>query len=323
MPNERLPRSVRRLFRLPWRTAANIAKDVDDELCFHVEMRAAELMASGLDADSAMAEAWRSFGNPTQVREHAIAVNAGPMRRARALEMIASVVHDVRFALRQARRAPLFTLVAVATLALGIGANTAIFSVVHRLLIAPFPFEDANRLVWITGFDVDDNAFILVDARRFDAWRTRAHSLEAISAVQQRDEVELRDGQRVETVKGGAMSASLFPMLGIRPALGRGFAQSDERHGATPVAMLGYQAWQTRFGGRSDVIGQTITVDSFPRVIVGVAPAGFTLPFNGDVTSESVWVPAGGVGAFSIIGKLRKGVAIDAANRELTAIALR
>ena len=320
MANERLPRSVRRLFRLPWRTAANIAKDVDEELRFHVEMRAAELMASGLDAESATAEAWRSFGNPSAVREHAIAVNAGPMRRARAVEMIASVVQDVRFALRQARRTPLFTLVAVATLALGIGANTAIFSVVHHLLVAPFPFEDSSRLVWITAVDVESNTLIVPDAQAVEAWRARAHSLEAISTIRDNN-VELRDGQRVETIKGAAMSATLLPMLGVRPVLGRGFERSDERRGAAPVAMLGYEEWQTRFSGRSDVIGQTITVDSFPRVIVGVAPPGFVVPFAESATPMRVWLPLADSGHVFAIGKVRKGVAMDVVNRELTTIA--
>lgn len=257
--------------------------------------------------------------DPSDVREQAIEVKAAVMRRARALESIAGVVHDVRFALRQARRAPLFTGIAVATLALGIGANTAIFSVVHRLLIAPFPFADSDRLAWIAKVDARENAFSLVDASTFDAWRTRAQLLEAISAVRESD-VELRDGQRVETVKGGAMSANVLPMLGVRPVLGRGFERTDERYGAPPVAMLGYEEWQTRFAGRSDVVGTIITVDSIPRVIVGVAPAGFIVPFESEV--RRVWVPLGDVvGARTVIGKLRKGVAIDAVDRELTAIA--
>ena len=317
MANERLPRNVRQLFRLPWRTTASIARDVDDELRFHVEMRAAELMASGLDAESATAEAWRTFGNPSEVRSHAIAVTAGAMRRDRAVEWITSVAKDVRFALRQTRRAPMFTLVAVATLALGIGANTAIFSVVHRLLIAPFPFEDSNRLAWITVVDPQANAMMFPDLRAVTAWRTRAHSLEAVSGAQEGD-VELRDGLRLETVKGGAMSANLLAMLRVRPALGRGFEPMDERRGAAPVAMLGYEEWQTRFGGRSDVIGQIITVDSVAREIVGVVPAGFIIPFG--EAPRRIWRPLGDSAVGTVIVKLRKGVAIDVVNHELTTI---
>src|SRR4051812_31484955 len=187
MAIEGIPRGVRRLFRLPRMNAANIAKDVDDELRFHVEMRAAELMATGLDAESAMAEAWRSFGSASEVREHAVAVNATVVRRARALEWLAGMAQDARFALRQARRTPLFTLVAVVTLALGIGANTAIFSVVHRLFIAPFPFSDSDRMAWITMKDASNNSISLVSGKLFDAWRTRAHSLEAMGAIRGRD----------------------------------------------------------------------------------------------------------------------------------------
>src|SRR6185295_3264181 len=190
---------------------------------------------------------------------------------------------------------------------------------VHRLLIAPFPFADSDRLAWITKVDRQDNALILLDARTVEAWRARARSLEGIGSMQEND-VELRDGQRVETLKGGAMSADLLPMLGVRPTLGRGFERTDSRGGAAPVAMLGYEEWQTRFGGRSNVIGQTITVDSVSRVIVGVEPAGFIVPF-GDAPRR-VWLPLGdSVNGLSVIGKLRKGVAIDVVNNELTAIA--
>ena len=320
MATEGIPRGVRRLFRLPWVNAANIARDVDDELRFHVEMRAAELMASGLDAESAKAEAWRSFGNPSDVREHAVAVNAKVVRRARVLQWLAGVAHDTRFALRQARRAPLFTLVAVVTLALGIGANTAIFSVVHRLLIAPFPFSDSDRMAWIIVKDSSANSISLVSDKLFDAWRTRAHSLESIGAIRGRD-VELRDGERVETVDGSAMSAGFLAFLGVHPAIGRSFEPSDERAGAAPVAMLGYEEWQTRFAGRADVIGKSITLDSVSRVIVGVTPASLGSPFSND-PPKRIWLPLEqGRDALFVYGKLRKGVALGVVNRELTGIA--
>lgn len=319
MANERLPQRVRRLFRFPWRTGASVAQEVDEELRFHVEMRAAELIKAGRDAESAMREAWQAFGTLDDVREHAIAVNAGVMRRAMILEWIAGLVSDTRFAIRQARRAPLFTLTAVTTLALGIGANTAIFSVVHRLLIAPFPFADSDRLAWITIVDPRENSISLVDAQTFNGWQSRAHSFEAISSVGGGD-VELRDGQRAEMVQGTTMSANMLSMLGVRPALGRGFTRADEVRGAQSVAMLSHDEWQTRYGGRPDVIGRTIEIDSVARVIVGVGPAGFTVPFGSD--ARGVWLPIGdSAGGRWVIGKLRKGVPIDAVNRELTAIA--
>ena len=320
MANERRRRRVRRLFRLPWMNAANVARDVDDELRFHIEMRAAELVASGMDAESAMAEAWRTFGSPSEVRDHAMAVNASVIRRARVREWLAGVADDARFALRQMRRAPLLATTAVVTLALTIGASTAIFSVVHRLLIAPFPFDDSDRIVWITIKNIRENSIALIGGKVFDAWRTRAHSLESIGAVRGTD-VELRDGARSETVSGGAMSAGFLQSLGVRPALGRDFALSDERPGAAPVAMLGYEEWQTKLGGRPDIIGHSITLDSVSHVIVGVAPAGFVAPFDNG-PPKRVWLPVEpSSGALSVVGKVRRGVAIDAVNRELTTIA--
>ena len=320
MAREGIPRRLRRLFRLPWVSAATIARDVDDELHFHIEMRAAELMASGLDAESATAEAWRSFGHPSAVRDHAIAVNARVVRRAHVREWLVGAAHDARFALRQTRRTPLLTISAVATLALSIGASTAIFSVVHRLLIAPFPFDDSDRMVWISMKNVRENAISLIDANVFDAWRTRAYTLEAIGATRAR-EVELRDGTRIETISAGAMSAGFLQFVGAHPALGRGFEPSDERSGAAPVAMLGYEEWESKFGGRSEVIGHSITIDSAPHVIVGVAPAGFVAPFDNGPPKRVWLLVTQSSRALSVIGKLRRGVAIDAVNRELTAVA--
>lgn len=321
MANEHLPRSVRRLFRLPWRNAASTAQDVDDELRFHVDMRAAELRAAGLDAESAQAEAWRAFGSVSDVREHAIAAHAGVARRERVFETLNSVAHDVRFALRQARRGPLFTVTAVVTLSLGIGANAAIFSVVHRLLIAPLPFADGNRLAWLTRMGAQGHVLVLPDAAVATAWKTRAHSLQSMGGASEGD-YEVRVAGRAEMVKGGAMSATLLPTLGVRPALGRGFEELDEHAGATPVAMLGHEEWQTRFGGSTDVIGRTITVDSVARVIVGVLPAGFVVPFTGTEVPRAVWVPLGDTSTQeTLIGRLRDGVAMDAVNHELTALA--
>src|SRR5690348_7779657 len=107
MGDPRLPRGVRRLFRLPWPSATRVARDADDEVRFHIDMRAAELMASGCDRDAAYAEAWRQFGDAADVRRHAVAVSTRPLRRARVAECIAGLAQDLRFALRQARRAPL------------------------------------------------------------------------------------------------------------------------------------------------------------------------------------------------------------------------
>ncbi len=321
MTNRRLPPGVRRLFRLPWRTASRLANDADEELRFHIDMRAAELAASGLSAEEAVTEAWRRFGDDADVRRHAASISAGSRARQRVGNAAAELTQDLRFAGRQIRRAPMFAIVAVMTLALGIGANSAIFSVIHHLLLAPLPYADGNRMVELLQTVGDGRIMLQPDGELIDGWRARTRTLESIVASREAD-YEVVIAGHSDQLAGAAISPGMYRFLGVRPAHGREFNDADARPGAPAAVMIGYALWQQQFAGAADVLGKLITVDSLPRVIVGVAPPGFVLPFS-DELGRAIWTPlaTNASGQLSAFGKLRRGVTAEQASKELAAIA--
>jgi putative ABC transport system permease protein len=322
MSDLRLPPRVRRLFRLPWRSAARVVSDVDEELRFHLESRADELIATGVSPEQALAEAYRRFGDSDDVRRHALAVSIGSRRRTRVRELGVGLAQDFRFALRQIGRAPLFAGVAVLTLALGIGANSAIFSVVHHLVLSPLPYRDGNRIVQLMRTTGGGHILLATTQAQLDAWRVRARSLEEITTVDP-TEYTLGSGAERERVVGAAMEPNLSHFLGVRALLGRSFTPNDVLTGAAPVVMLGYGIWRRRFGGRADAVGTTVVVDDTTRTIVGVAPPGLSVPMNAK-EQVAIWTPLmqSSTGLFPFtFAKLRRGVTVDQAGRELTAIA--
>src|SRR5215208_8376784 len=172
----------RRLFRLPWRTAARIRREVDDELRFHLEMRAAELAElEGMAPDAAWDEAARRFGDVEFTRAYCRAMDARKDKSDRRAEMLHELRQDVAYALRQLRRSPGFTAVAVLTRGLGIGANTAIYSVVNGVLLRPLPYREPERLVRVvTTYNGKPNSVSPAD---FADWRAQARSFEGLSAI--------------------------------------------------------------------------------------------------------------------------------------------
>lgn len=322
MIDRSLPPRVRRLFRVPWRSAARVERDVDEELRFHVEMRAADLETAGLSRDEALAEARRQFGDADDVRRHALTVSIGNRYRASLREVFVGLMQDFRFAMRQIRRAPLFAAVAVLTLGLGIGANSAIFSVVHHLVLAPLPYRDGDRMVELMQTVAGGNIFIPTTEAQVEAWRARARSLDGITTVEQLQYTIGRGTDR-ERVEAAAMAPNLANFLGVHALLGRDFIEADTRAGAGPVTILGYGLWQRRFGGRSDAVGQTIIVDDTARTVVGVAPPGFAVPMseNEPIALWTPFVPSPTQVNFVTFAKLRRGVTANDASRELTTIA--
>jgi putative ABC transport system permease protein len=308
-------------------TDADVAKDVDAELAFHLEMRAQELCAEGLGVNEALAEARRRFGDADDVRRHALVVSAMPRRRWKLREWSHGWLHDWHFAVRQLRRAPLFSTIAILTLALGIGANSAMFSVIHRLLLEPLPFADGNRMVALDLTDANGVIGQAPDRAVVDAWRARAHSFDDMT-VTHSDEYVVADGLHETRERGIAVAPNLFSFLGIHPAVGRTFTTDDARDGAEPVVIIGYSFWQQRYADSLDVLGQRLRVDSVFRTVVGVAPARFSMPFLSGA-SPVVWTPlpvaasANGdrrAERLQTMGKLRVGVTVEQARAELTTI---
>ena len=232
---------------------------------------------------------------------------------------------DLRQAWRGMRKQPGFTLIAAITLALGIGANTAIFSVINALILNPPRFVEAERVValWRTANDKRDKGpASYLDVQEF---RTQSQSFEAI-ANYKRNGFTLFD-EHAESVQGMRVTASFLPLLKVTPMLGRNFQLEEEKRGAKDVVIIGNQFWQTRFGGDGDVVGKTITLDGKPFTIIGVLPRDFVFPLSKNSTELLTTVAAEGQNldergaqVLLTIGRLKQGVTLNQAQAELTNI---
>lgn len=320
--------SRRSLFRFPWRSRQQIVRDVDDELAFHLELSARELAAGGLPLDAARAEATRQFGDLEGTRAYCREVDGSLEQRARRAEWMRELWQDVRYGARKLWTSPGFTTVSALTLALGIGANTAIFSVVHHLLLAPLPYPAAERLVipWRLG----PQGIMMSPSRElFDAWREQSRMLERVEVHSARDFTLAGEGEP-EVIRGARITPGFTAFLGVAPVVGRAFTAEDARAGAAPVVAIGTGLWRRRYGGRADIIGLTIVVDETPRTVVGVLPSDFNGPVSFQRGNE-VWTPIPMPRAErrprveedfgSPLARLRPGVADSVAERELARIA--
>ena len=325
-----LPNRVRRLFRLP-PSRERLLREMDDEIRAHIAMRIDELRALGMSTADAEAEALRRFGSSDDYHAYAERRAERRARSHRFTEWLDECAQDLRFAGRQFRRSAGFTALAVLTLALGIGANSAIFSVVHRLIIAPLPFADGNRIVRLVLMDGDRLAGMPpLDALL--AWRDRAHSIENIAAVSV-DALYLQDfGETPDTIPA-FVTSNYLGLLGLRPSVGRAFTPNDERPGAPPVAMISYGRWQRQFAGAADVVGKTVKapeVDQRIYTIVGVMPPEIAIPMSFGVganrglrqAAPGIWLPTSldSIPLANVYAKLRPGVSASLASAELQAI---
>lgn len=254
-----------------------IERDLDDELLSHLELRAAELRAQGLDEPGAWREARRRFGNAAAIRERARDFHVN-----RALE---SFWQDARYGCRTLTRQPGFALTAVLTLALAIGANGAIFSAIEAVLLRPLPFPHPEQLVFLWGRDAVHTRWSLSPAD-LDDFRKSA-SFQAIAALQGQS-VNLTGVDEPARVVGAFVSPEYFPVLGVTPALGRTFAGADDQPGAARTAVLGYAIWQARFGADPSILGRTLIFNGEPYTVIGVLPRSFQVTFF----AADVWLPS-------------------------------
>ena len=241
------------------------------------------------------------------------------------------LMRDLRFALRQLRRSPVFAVAAIACLALGIGANTAIFSVINAVLVRPLPYPDPERLVMVwssnEGRRRERNTVSPAD---FQDWRAQSDAFERMAALYDTRMNLAGQGEPLEVPVEYA-TADLFPLLGLTPALGRTFTAAEDAPGGPPVAVLGHGLWQRRFAGRRDVVGQTVSLDGRPFTIIGVLPAGAGLA--GRPTPADLWIPFAldpavdyreSAGRYMLaVGRLRPGVTRDRAQASVATIAKR
>ena len=240
-----------------------LERDLDDELSFHLAMRQQ-------DGDS-RAEASRVVGNQTALKESC--------REEWRFAWLEALMRDLRYAFRQARRNPLFAATAVATLALGIGANTAIFSMVESILLRPLPYHRPNDLFTIREvlhYGGQKNV-MAVNAGNLVEWQRHASAFLDVAAVEPTND-NLAIGGGLVQVHGARSSAVLFPMLGIQPELGRGFLPGEDRVGSGLFILLTHSLWREVFDADPQVVGKTVPLNGYPAVVVGVLPASFYFP---------------------------------------------
>jgi putative ABC transport system permease protein len=314
----RLREALARLFAFLGRRSHAGAADVAEELRFHREMLQADLRRRGLDEAAARRQAAVLLGGQAQTLER-----CGDQRSIPVLE---SVVQDARYALRSFRRAPAFTLAALLTLALGIGATTAIFSVVHAVLLRPLPFPDAGAVVTL---GTDRAAFDNVGYATIADLRDRTRTLAGLGAIRSWQPTLVVD--QAERLDGMRVSWNYFELLGVAPALGRTFTPADDHPDRYRVVVLSDALWRRRFGADPAVIGRALRMNDQQYEIVGVMPAGFD-----DVVSGAAYQPAELWAALGYdaslpyacrscqhlraIGRLRPGATAEQAGGDLTAI---
>ena len=235
-----------------------------------------------------------------------------------------SILQDLRFAVRSFSKSPGFTAAVLTTLALGIGASTAIFSMLNGILLRPLPFPEPDRLLFINELNPRGN-MMSVSWPNYQDWRARVHTMDL--AISRTNAFTLTGEDKAQRIVGRRVSAEFFSVLGIRPAIGRDFVAGDDRAGAAPAAILSDGFWRRRFAGDAAVVGRTITLDAAPFTIVGVLPRQFKYLQDYDVfvamgpfAADAALLERGNHAGYFAIGRLKPGATIDAAARELQAI---
>jgi putative ABC transport system permease protein len=291
--------------------------NLDDELRSHLEMRAADNLAAGMTPEEARYDAQKRFGNTTLLKENIRAVDI--------IGWLDTVARDFRYALRILHRSPGFTAVAVLTLALGIGANTAIFSIVDAILLRPLPYPEPDRLVriWESSLKFDSPRNV-VNPLNFQDWRDHSQSFESMAAISGLMTNLSSHGQPI-AVQGMQVSPEFFSILRIAPFLGRTFTPAEAVPGQDRSVILSYELWQRQFGADRAIVGQKVDVDGLPNEVIGIMPKGFSFP---KIKAE-VWTPLPltrseewkGGRFLTVVARLKPGVSIGQAQQDMLRVA--
>jgi predicted permease len=299
---------------------SKMEEELDEEVRFHLEREIEENIARGMSPEEARYAALRGFGGVERVKEES--------RNVRGFRFLEDLWRDLRQGARMLLKNPSFTLIAAITLSLGIGANTAIFSVVNGVLLKPLPYFEPDRLVMLwernpqKGMEQE-----FVTPPNFSDWQARQRVFEHLAFWNGDFEFNLVQTGETEKIRASYISANLFPALGMHPLIGRAFSPGEDRPEGNRVAVISHEFWQRGFSGNENVLGQTVTLDTYGRrsySVVGVMPAGFQFPGRSEV-----WLPAGWNGVprdrrgghwLSVLGRLKTGVTIEQAQAEMNAI---
>jgi predicted permease len=313
-------------WHINWRQTKKRDADLERELRSDLELEEEEQRESGISKEEARYAALRAFGNPTLISEQTRAVWSW--------SWLESLARDLRFSLRTLRRSPGFTVIAVLVMALGIGANVALFTVVRAVLLKPLPFHDPDRLVMLYEADLykDDTAgFNVVAGGMFAEWKNQNRSYSSLALAKGiRVGLSGSGGQLPEKLDSALFSWGMLRTLGVQPALGRDFTEADDNLGANGTVLLSWGLWKRRFGGDPSILNQTIFLDAQPYTVIGVMPAWFDFPD----ASTQLWTlvyhdkPEDTMTSFSnhqfrVVGRLKPGVSASQGVADLSIISQR
>jgi putative ABC transport system permease protein len=317
---KRVARRLRALLR-----GGEVERELDEELRYHLERQVEQNLAFGMGPEEARSAALRSFGGLEQSKE--------ACRDARGVRVVEDFAQDLRYGWRTMRKSPGFTAVAVLTLGLGVGANTAVFSAINSVLLRPLPYKDPQQLVRVWEVQVGQDQALFSPAEFLD-YRAQNQSFSGMAAFRPAS-LTLTGAGEPEQLDGSIVSADYFSLLGVQAERGRVFHPEDGRAGARPVAVISHGLWQARFGGDATLIGRSLSIGGESVTVVGVAPPGFA----GD--GRQVWLNPRRVvpdwvrnsdvdlltmrhtGYLGVLARLKPGVTLEQAQADLDTIAAR
>jgi len=306
------------------RQRETVINEIDREMRSHVELQVEANIRAGMSPREAREQAMRSFGNVNRAVDAAYDVKGGGV--------FETLLQDIRYGVRMLVKHKAFTVIAVITLALGIGANTAIFSVVNELLLRPLPYRDADRIVMLWEVTPSGRHQNSASRANFRAWRAQTSSYQHISAFSYQ-RYNLTGNGEPEELSVQLATPDLFKVLGVDPILGRTFVPEDDGDGKPPVAVLSYALWQRRFGGQPGIVGQPITLNGVKYTVIGVMPSNFQFHMkqrSGTGRPADLWtilpmpLDSNERGRFlATVARLKDGVSVEQAGAELRTIAAR
>ena len=321
---------MRQFLRLPWRSSSRRRADLDEELRFYFDMRTRELIEGGMNEADARREAVREFGDLEYTKQYCLAEDAMSTRDERRTDFLSELRQDIAHSWRTLGRAPGFTAVAMITLALGIGANTAIFSVVNGLLLRDLPYRNADEVVRLWGnYENTGSDRSQISPADFLDLRARQRSFASLGAFGFGGGTYVGTGDAVR-LAGLRVDANVFNVLGVRAAIGRTFVVGEDSAGAPPTVVLSHAVWRRVFGSDSAIVGKTINLSGRARTVVGVLPPSFFFP---TVAEAEIYTPldltpilrdvnrARKFHFLGAVGRLRPGASVPQGSAELIAIA--
>ena len=292
-------------------------KELDSELRFHLEQQVADKVRAGMTADEARRTTRLEFGGLAQIKEDC--------RESRGTLWVASVLQDLRYALRQLRNSPGFAITAILTLSLGIGASAAIFNVIDAVLLRPLPYPNQERLVdpvmiGRTGDTLRSSYLSYLDVR------AQLRTFDALAGYSMFGTVNLEGPNGPVALWTIKSTDNFFDVFGVKPLLGRTFLPGEDQPGKDNVVVLSYDVWQNSFGGRSDAVGKVVQLDGTSYSVIGVMPAGFRFPLEArkalytPLHMNPSWATSRGMHWMKTVGRLKQGVSNEQARTDLNRV---